>query len=230
MAANMLKGICQWIRRRASINRPPARKPKLTHCQPIPASAPPNQRLLQHLFHAVAAAQAGFEAVERRGLADAVHAHLQFVQRRALCGMAAENRQQRVVERKRGGAQFIRRQPTGHLHREGDEQHYVTDHRRVERVLPEAAIQLFGDNDGEEGADDDHPPRRQRRQADAEQQRGQQGGVIRQPAAHRQLAQLEDRAFCSQRDDRRQRHLNQHAVAEKPNLRRNAGNARQHDP
>ncbi len=102
--------------------------------------------------------------------------------------MAAENGQQRVVERQRGGAQLIRRQPAGHLYREGDQQHHVTDHRRVERVLPEAAVQLLGDDDGEEGTDNDHPPRGQRRQADAEQQGGQQSGVICQPAAHRQLA------------------------------------------
>ena len=128
---------------------------------PLPADAgqgAAKQRLLQHLFHAVAAAQAGFEAVERRGLADAVHAHLQFVQRRALRGMAAENGQQRVVERQRGGTQLIRRQPAGHLYREGDQQHHVTDHCRVERVLPEAAVQLLGDDDGEESTDDDHPP------------------------------------------------------------------------
>ena len=54
---------------------------------PLPADAgqrAAEQRLLQYLFHTVAAAQAGFETVERRGTADAVHAHLQFVQRRAL--------------------------------------------------------------------------------------------------------------------------------------------------
>ena len=66
MAANMLKGICQWIRRRASINRPPAE----AEVDPLPADAgqrAAEQRLLQYLFHTVAAAQAGFETVERRG-------------------------------------------------------------------------------------------------------------------------------------------------------------------
>ncbi|MNT80519.1 hypothetical protein D3C72_2199880 [compost metagenome] len=56
------------------------------------------QWLLQHLFDAMATAQPGFETVQRGGLADTVNPHLQFVNGGALRGMAAEDRQQGILE------------------------------------------------------------------------------------------------------------------------------------
>ncbi|MOA52750.1 hypothetical protein D3C78_1760940 [compost metagenome] len=83
-----------------------------TEINPLPADTgqcATEQRLLQHLLNAMTAAQAGFETVERGGLADAVNTHLQFMDGGALRRVAAENSQQGILERQRGSPQFIRR-------------------------------------------------------------------------------------------------------------------------
>ena len=56
--------------------------------------------------------------------------------------------------------------PLRHQRREGDDTDGKADHRRVEGVLPEPAIKVFGDDDGEQGADDDQPPGSQRREGE----------------------------------------------------------------
>ena len=126
---------------------------------PLPADAgqrAAEQRLLQYLFHTVAAAQAGFETVERRGplmpstpiCSSCSVAPCEVWPLKMASSVSWSD--SAVARSSSGGSQLVI--CTGR-----DQQHHVTDHCRVERVLPEAAVQLLGDDDGEESTDD-HPP------------------------------------------------------------------------
>ena len=67
-----------------------------------------------------------------------------------------------------------------HLRREADEQHGKADHCRVERVLPEAAVEVFAEEDGEGDADERYPPRREYGQRQGEQHGGHEDAAVAQ--------------------------------------------------
>ncbi len=165
---------------------------------PLPAStrqyAAVNRRF-HHLLHAVSGTQGGFEGIERGGLADAVHAHAKRVHICAQRGVAGKDNVQGIHKAGDGGGDLMRRQPAGHLYREGDQQYHVANHRRVKRVMAQPAVQLLGDDHRKHRSQYHHPPRGERGNADGQQQAGQQGGVIAQDASHFHFAQLQDRCF-----------------------------------
>ena len=69
---------------------------------------------------------------------------------------------------------------TAHLRGKADEQHGKADHRRIKRVLPETAVEVFAQEDGEDGADERYPPRRQHRQRQREQHGSDQHAAVAQ--------------------------------------------------
>ncbi|MNI49323.1 hypothetical protein D3C73_1039260 [compost metagenome] len=83
--------------------------------------------------------------------------------------MSGKNDVNGVNKSRYRGRNFMRGKPACHLHWEGDKQNHIADHRRVKRVLPEAAIQLLGNDHGKYGTQDHHPPGGQRRKADGKQ-------------------------------------------------------------
>ncbi|MNP35994.1 hypothetical protein D3C76_1293500 [compost metagenome] len=89
--------------------------------------------------------------------------------------MTGEDHLQGIHKARHRRGDFVRRQPTGHLHREGDQQHHVADHRRVKRVMSQTTVQLFGNNDCENGTQYHHPPRGKGRNTDCQQEACQQG-------------------------------------------------------
>ena len=91
--------------------------------------------------------------------------------------------------------------PLRHQRREGDDTDGKADHRRVEGVLPEPAIKVFGDDDGEQGADDDQPPGSQRREGERQQPGGDGGAAVTEKHHQRFLLQAEHRCFGEQRGE-----------------------------
>jgi hypothetical protein len=72
-----------------------------------------------------------------------------------------------------------------HERREGDDAHGEGDHRRVERVLSEPAVQVLGHDDGESGANHDQPPRRERRKRERDQPGRDDGAAVAEKGAKR---------------------------------------------
>ncbi|MNM94531.1 hypothetical protein D3C81_1069390 [compost metagenome] len=62
----------------------------------------------------------------------------------------------------------VRTGPAGHFQREGHQHHHIAKHRRVERVLPEPAVQVLAEDQGEAGGDQRQPPGRVGRQGEGE--------------------------------------------------------------
>ena len=65
-----------------------------------------------------------------------------------------------------------------HLSRERDQQEAAGAECRVHEVLAQAAVQLFDDDDGKDGADDRDPPGDLGRHVHAEQQTGHNGAQV----------------------------------------------------
>ncbi|MNV72453.1 hypothetical protein D3C71_1655410 [compost metagenome] len=128
---------------------------------PLPASARQHAAVdwVRHdLLNAVTGMQRRFKGIERRRLADTIHAHAQGGHVATRCRVAGEDHLKRIHKSRYRRGNLVRRQPAGHLHREGDQQDHIPDHRRVKRVMPQAAVQLFGNNNRENGAQHHHPP------------------------------------------------------------------------
>ena len=173
---------------------------QISDIHPLPAkpcqSAAKN-RVLEDLLYLMAGVQRGFKGVQRRGLADTVDPETQGVHIATGGGVAGENDPQRVGKAWNVGRNLLRRQPGGHLHREGDQQHHVANHGRVKGVMSQPAVQLLGDDHGKGGTQYHHPPGCQGRNADGQQQAGQQRRVVGQNSGNILLAQLEDSGFGS---------------------------------
>ena len=63
--------------------------------------------------------------------------------------------------------------PGRHGTRKTDQQRHTGDRRRVERVLPQTAEDLFGNDDRNKGADQTQPPRRRGRQVQGKDHTGE---------------------------------------------------------
>ncbi|MNG06041.1 hypothetical protein D3C84_892610 [compost metagenome] len=74
--------------------------------------------------------------------------------------------------------QQLRAGPLGHVQREGQQNHGIAEHGRVERVLADAAIQLLAKADGTDRGDNRYPPGGVGRQGSGKQGGADQGAAI----------------------------------------------------
>ena len=188
---------------------PPASMARLIQSQPRPPSMP-KIGLAVRFLHRLAHRQAGAQRVQRRGRRHGVPGAVQ----RAGCprrSCTATSRKPRSTVCRPAD---IGRQPARQLRRKGNEQHRVADHRRIERIGAETAVQMLCEQDRERGAADDQPPRRERRQA----QRDQHGSDEALPSVRNLRSGWPRRSqrsgFRSQRRRNAQRDLHQQSRAE----------------
>ena len=109
--------------------------------------------------------------------------------------MAGKDHLKGIHKTRHRGGDIVRRQPAGHLYREGDKQYHVADHRRVKGIVAQSTVQLFGNNHRKHRTEHDHPPRRKRRNTDGQQQARQQSGVIAENTGDVHLTQLQHQRF-----------------------------------
>ena len=100
-------------------------------------------------------------------------------------------------------ARVERHGPARHLDRKRHQQHGVTDHRRVEGILPEAAERVLAEQHGHRGAEHREPPRQQRGDAEREQERRDEHTAVAQCGAHVSVAPAQRGGFADERGDAR---------------------------
>ncbi len=202
--------------RRSGVEQPKSAGQKAQH-GPFPTLAGDDaeHRTVANFGHGQTQSQLGAQHVERCG------ARQRVGKRRR----AAKNRPQGFQRGQRLRlSESVRNQPGTHLARKRDQQHHIADHRRIERVVTQPAIQVFGDDDGRQYADGRQPPRRQRRQRHRQQPGRDHGAVVAQMRRQRLAARRQHRRFGGQRHPGGDHQIDQHAPAEKPDQRRKAGN------
>ncbi len=119
----------------------------------------------------------------------------------------------------------VRRGPAGHFQGKRDQRHDVAEHRRVERVLSEAAVQVLAEYQGEEGRHQGQPPGGVGRQGDGQQQGGDQRAAVLEEHPRRTFAQGQHGGFAGQRDEAGPGQVEQGARAVQPGQRQQAGDA-----
>ena len=119
-----------------------------------------------------------------------------------------------------------RRQPLRHLDGKREEQEHVADHRRVEQVLAEAAVELLRQRDRDRAAEQRNPERHERRQRERQQRGRHERAAVAQRMARVAAAQAQHRGLGQQRSRGRQREVDEQAGAEEPRVAERRGHER----
>ena len=117
-----------------------------------------------------------------------------------------------------GSVGEARRRPLRHELRVGDDQGAESDHGWIERVLAEAAVEMLGNDNGNQHAQYGQPPGRDRRQGEGDQPRGDQSAAIEKEHPQRLLADRQHRRLGDERSYGRDGDLHQHGDAEYPDV------------
>ncbi len=113
------------------------------------------------------------------------------------------------------------------MHREGDEDDDVARHCRIEDVESEAAIEVLGDDDAEQGSRARNPPGRQRGKGECQQCRSDEGAVIGQCSFRRATAQVHHQCFAGDAERGGYEQIENEAGAEEIHVRDRRGQERQ---
>ena len=100
---------------------------------------------------------------------------------------------------------------------ESDQEH-VADHRGVEQVLAEPAVELLRQRDRDRAADQRNPERHERRQRERQQRGRHERAAVAQRVARVAAAQPQHGGFGEQRGRGRQREVDEQARAEEPRV------------